>query len=69
MYNFQVPLNPGKYTPTPAVASLGGQTLSKVAAQYMPTMRRTVLVAIVHKTENEDPEPIIFNNMGEEKAS
>lgn len=28
-----------------------------------------ILVAIVHKTENEDPEPIIFNNMGEEKAS
>lgn len=69
MYTFQVPLNSGKNTPTPAVVSLGGQALSKVAAQYVPTMRQTFLVAIVHKTENEDPEPILFNNMGEEKAS
>lgn len=67
--SFQVPLNSGKNTPTPAVASLGGQTLSKVAAQYVPTMWQTFLVAIVHKTENEDSEPIIFNNMGEEKES
>lgn len=66
---FQVPLNSGNNTPTLAVASLKGQTLSKGAAQYVPTMRQTFLVAIVHKTENEDPEPIIFNNTGEEKAS
>lgn len=69
MYTFQVSFNSGKNTPTPAVAFLGGQTLSKVAAQYVPTMRQKFLVEIVHKTENEDPEPIIFNDMVDDKTS